>query len=432
MRRQCTVEAPVELGGIGLHTGAQVKMRLLPATVGTGRVFVRTDLAGRPEIPAHVDRVCSTPRGTNLALDGDENAVVHTVEHVLAALRGCGVDNAIIELDGPEPPAMDGSAAPLVRAIDAVGVVEQKVAPRLFRLNEPVHFRDGNAELVYLPSDDDLRVTFNIDFPHPMLGAGTVSEPIGNFRDRIAEARTFCFEHEVEMLRAEGLIRGGSLDNALVFGDDGLLNPEPLRFADEPARHKLLDLIGDLALIPDRIQGHVIALRAGHAANVKFAKALLRARQRESGGLHDVQEVMKHIPQRYPFLMIDRILEMEPAKHLVAVKNVTANEPFFQGHFPGRPVMPGVMILEAMAQASVYLLHRSKPEFKDRLFFFAGIDGVRFRRAVVPGDQLQIEVWIQRMQRLSTTTVRATVSGMLVCEAKLQALCESPERGAPA
>lgn len=430
MRRECTIAAPVEMDGVGLHTGARVKMRLLPAVGSTGRIFVRTDLPGRPEIPAHVDYVVSTPRGTNLALKDDAAAEVHTVEHVLAALCGCGVDNALIELDGPEPPAADGSALPLVQAIDEVGIVAQSEPPSILRLNEPVHFCDGGAELVYLPSADDLHITFNIDFDHPQLGAGTVSEPIGHFRERVAAARTFCFEAEVEALRSEGLIQGGSLDNAVVFSEQGMLNKEPLRFPDEPARHKLLDLIGDLSLIPGRIQGHIIALRAGHRANVKFAKRLLRAHTLEKGGLHDIQKIMDQLPQRYPLLMIDRILELEPGHRLLALKNVTANEPFFQGHFPGQPVMPGVLILEAMAQAACYLLQRSNPEFADMLIYFASIDGARFRRAVVPGDQLRIEAFLHRAQRLSRTFVTVSVMGTVVCEATIQAMAVDPRKGA--
>ncbi len=420
MRRQCTINAPIEFEGVGLHTGRPVKMRLLPAAESTGRVFVRIDVEGRPEIPGRIERVHTTPRGTNLA--SEDGVEVHTVEHVLAALRGCDVDNVIIELDGPEPPALDGSALPVVEAIDRVGIVPQSVSPELFRLNGPVHFREGGAELVYLPSPDEFRVTFNIDFEHPQLGMGTVSEPLGRFRDRVAPARTFCFDHEIEHLRAEGLIQGGSLENAVVFSKEGTLNEEPLRFADEPARHKMLDLIGDLSLVPGRILGHVIAIRAGHAANVSFAKELVRERAVEEGGLYDIQRVMDILPHRYPFLLVDRIVEIEIGKRLVAIKNVTACEPYFEGHFPGQPVMPGVLILEALAQAAAYILYRSREDFAGKMVYLAAIENARFRKTVVPGDQLRLEVFVTRLQRLSRVSARATVQGAVVCETEMQAM----------
>jgi len=420
MTRQQTIAAPVELEGIGLHTGAQVKMRLLPAVESTGRVFVRTDVEGRPEIPGRVDRVDTTPRGTNLA--SEDGVVVHTVEHVLAALSGCEVDNAIIELDGPEPPALDGSARPFVEAIDQAGIVPQKTSPEVFELMMPVHFRDGGAELVYLPSDDRLRITFNIDFKHPQLGMGTVSESLGDFRERVAPARTFCFDHEIEELRAQGLIQGGSLDNAVVLTEAGTLNDSALRFSDEPARHKLLDLIGDLSLVPGRIQGHIVAIRAGHTSNVKFAQELVRNRSVQGGGLHDIQKIMEILPHRYPLLLVDRVLELELGKRMVAIKNVTASEPHFLGHFPGQAVMPGVLILEAIAQASAYLLYRSREDFEGKMIYLAAIENARFRKIVVPGDQLRIEIFMRRMQRLSGVFGRVTVRGAVVCETELQAM----------
>lgn len=418
MRKQRTLAGAVELAGVGLHTGAPVRLRLLPAEDGTGRVFVRVDQPGAQPIPAHLDHVQSTVRGTNLGVE--EGIEVHTVEHVMAALAAARIDNVRIELDGSEPPVADGSSKPFFDLIETVGVVEGTERVTEFALNEPVHFRMGDSELVYLPSDES-RFTVNVNFDHPHIGVSSMTATMDEFGSDVAAARTFCLESEVGHLRSMGLIQGGSLENAVVYGAEGPLNAEPLRFHNEPARHKLLDLIGDLSLLPGELRGHFLGIRSGHGSNVGFAKRLAAAHVEESGGVIDVQELMRLLPHRFPFLMIDRVIEHEPGR-LRALKNVTANEPHFQGHFPGNPVMPGVLILEGMAQAGSFLLYLTRQEFQDKVLVLATVKSARFRKAVVPGDQVVYEVELLRSLRLSRIRGVARVRGQVVCEADLQAM----------
>ena len=399
-QKQRTVKTEISLTGVGLHTGNTCTMTFKPAPPNTGIRFVRTDLDGNPWVIADIDHVADISRGTTLRRG---EAIVHTVEHVLAAFAGLQIDNMIVELDSNEPPVGDGSAKPYVDRLLEAEIENQEVDKFFLEIDTPMFYSEPEhgVDLVVAPSDD-LRITFMIDYQNPSLGTQytTLVDLNKEFVDEFAPARTFCFLSEIEMLKAQGLIKGGGLDNAIVFydsdkgqvevdrirkafdlkeeafvGQTGIINDIPLRFPNEPVRHKTLDLLGDLFLIGAPIKGHVLAARSGHRANVALAKkmrALYKKKKiasRYSKGdraLFDIQGVLKVLPHRYPMLLVDRIIDLEPGKRVVGMKNVTFNEPFFQGHFPDHPIMPGVLILEGMGQAGGVLLLSvvDKPETK--------------------------------------------------------------------
>ena len=420
--RECCVQ------GIGLHTGARTSMRFKPAAADTGIVFRRVDRDPPVDIPARIEFApenAPVPRNTTLERDGVR---IHTVEHVLAAVTGLGIDNVVIEIDGDEPcEPSDGSCMPFVEVLRAAGLCRHETARQALELREAVSLRDGMAELTAVPYSG-LRLSFTLRYDNPVIATQYASFDIDpeTFTRDIAPARTFALMTEVVELKAAGFIRGGTLDNAVVVDGDRILNDVPLRFPDEFVRHKILDLLGDLTLLGRPLRGHVIAVRSGHRANARFVRQLLatsQARPRagvDRKGVFEIQDVLEIMPHRYPILLVDRILELEDRKRVVGIKNVTYNEPFFQGHFPGHPVMPAVLIIEAMAQCVGVLLLNSVENPKRKLMYFAGIDKARFRRPVRPGDQLRFELQLLRFGgAVCKMEGKAFVDGELVAEAEL-------------
>jgi UDP-3-O-[3-hydroxymyristoyl] N-acetylglucosamine deacetylase / 3-hydroxyacyl-[acyl-carrier-protein] dehydratase len=426
---QCTIAAPCEVTGVGLHTGHRTLMRFKPAPEGTGLVFRRTDLEPPVDVPARIEfapRDVAVPRNTTLERHG---ARIHTVEHVLAALSGLGIDNAYIEIDGDEPgEPHDGSCAPYVEVLRRAGVVQQAALRRPLEVRETVSLQQDGVEVTAVPYDG-FRVSFTIHYDNPLIATQKASFDIDpeTFAREIAPARTFALMSEVVELRERGFIRGGTLDNAVVVDGDHIVNDVPLRFPDEFVRHKILDLLGDLALLGRPLRGHVIAVRSGHRTNADFVRRMLATHQGppprpkgEAKGLMDVRAILEIMPHRYPIMLVDRILELEDGKRVVGIKNVTYNEPFFQGHFPGLPVMPAVLIIEAMAQCGGVLLMNSVDDPKRHLMYFAGIDKARFRKPVHPGDQLRLELQLVRFGgTVCKMEGKAFVDGDLVAEATL-------------
>lgn len=414
MALQKTIKGTISYKGIALHLGEEVTLTLEPASVGEGIVFIREDIADSPRINGRVDKVVGNMRGTSL---GEGEVRVRTVEHILAALAGLEIDNVLVKIDGEEIPATDGSALPFVDLIQKAGVVEQELTRQFFKVDEPLWIEEEDKRLIVLPYPG-LKITYTVDFPDSSIKSQfaefTVDEKV--FIKEIAPSRTFGFMEEVEKLRKKGLIKGGSLENAVVIDETGILNKEGLRFSNEPVRHKILDLIGDLYLLGKPIQAHIIAVKSGHLFNVKLIKKLeeLRNKKRTVLNINDIERILPH---RYPFLLVDRILE-QGEREIVGLKNITVNEPYFVGHFPGHPVVPAALIIEAMAQvAGVYLLSESRN--RGKLAYFAGIDKARFRKPVVPGDQLITRVKVLNL-RSSTGKVQATssVDGKIVAEAE--------------
>ncbi len=418
---QSTIRKPVEAEGTALHSGARTRMRLLPGEVGQGIVFRRSDLAGAPEIPAAVDQVVSVERGTTLAADGAE---VRTVEHVLGAVAASGVDDLVIELDGEEPPALDGSAAPFLELLRKAGSCEQGVPARVWMLRDPLTLTEGDARYAALP-DDRYVISAAIEFEHPLIRRQFASCPVTPeiFASEIAPARTFGFLKDAEALHRLGLARGASAENTVILTDDGVLDGAPLRSPDEFVRHKILDLVGDLALLGRRIHAHIVAERPGHRGNIALARALAEdIRRVENGRILDTQQILETLPHRYPFLLVDRIVEFEPGKRIVGIKNVTINEPFFQGHFPGHPIMPGVLIIEAMAQVGGMLLMDTVRDPENKVVYFMSLDNVKFRRPVTPGDQIRFELeMVQFRGRTCRMKGVGQVDGQIVAEAEMMA-----------
>ncbi len=427
---QRTVGGRASVMGVGLHTGLESTLTFEPAPEDSGVVFVREDLPGSPVIPADITHVVDTARGTNLGIDGVR---VMTVEHVLASVAGLGIDNLVVKLNGVEAPVVDGSALPFVNALRSAGIVEQGREKRPLEIKETVSFERDGVTIVLLPYDG-FKVSFLIDYRHKILGTQYASFEISDavFAKEIAPARTFTFLYEVEMLQKAGLIKGGSLENAVVIGDDGILNKDPLRFGNEFVRHKIVDLIGDLFLLGVPLNAHVIAAKSGHAANVEIVRLLRKKLESNDGSIGALktpsvpktpiyaEDILKIMPHRYPFLLVDRILEIEGKKRIVGIKNVTINEPYFQGHFPGLPVMPGVLIIEAMAQVGGLLLLGSVDNPEGKIMYFTGIDRARFRKPVRPGDQIRFEVEMLRFGGMTAKmAAKGYVEGKLIAEAEL-------------
>ena len=426
---QRTVGTEVSIEGIGLHSGAPARMTFQPAEPNTGLVFVVPGPGGDVRIPALVEYAVAAAdlvRATTLVHQG---ITVHTVEHVLAALYGMGVTNCLIRLEGGEPPVTGcASSLPYVEMLDRAGVRDQGLPNTYHKITRPLSLKLGEAEVTATPADD-FRVSFEIAYDEPLIGRQEALFEVrpSVFRREIAPARTFALMRDVEGLRRQGLALGGSLENALVFNDGRLEGGQSLRFADECVRHKILDLLGDLALLGMPLQGHVHAKLSGHAANVEFTRLLARS-ERKMPRIYpprephhwDIASIMEIMPHRYPFLLVDRITELEPGKRVVGLKNVTINEPFFQGHFPGHPIMPGVLIIEAMAQVGGVLLLSSVEDPRGKLVYFSGIDGARFRQSVLPGDQLRFELELLKL-RGSLCKMKGTgwVGDTLVAEAEL-------------
>ncbi|HET6231175.1 MAG TPA: bifunctional UDP-3-O-[3-hydroxymyristoyl] N-acetylglucosamine deacetylase/3-hydroxyacyl-ACP dehydratase [Longimicrobiaceae bacterium] len=420
--RQNTIARPGEMEGVGLHTGCDSRLRLLPGAVNTGIVFRRMDMDGQPEVPAHVSHVVSTDRGTTIGLG---EAKVHTVEHLLSAVVAHGVDNLVVELHGAEPPAADGSAAPFFNLIAQCGVQEQDAPAKVISVTESFALAKGVAEYVVAPADS-YRISTTIDFDHPLIGRqfGSFRITQDAFQGEVAAARTFCRDSEVEEMRARGLVQGGTVSNAVVLTDAGVMEGTELRFPDEFVRHKTLDIVGDLALTGARIHGHVVAERPGHQGNVALAKELLARAEKKalSRPILNIEQIMQYLPHRYPFLLVDRVVEYEERKRIVGLKNVTINEPFFVGHFPGRPVMPGVLIIEAMAQVGGLLMLDTLENVEDKIVYFMSLDNVKWRRPVVPGDQIRFELEVLQIRGMTCRMKGVgTVDGAVVAEAEMMA-----------
>jgi UDP-3-O-[3-hydroxymyristoyl] N-acetylglucosamine deacetylase/3-hydroxyacyl-[acyl-carrier-protein] dehydratase len=420
--RQRTIAAQIEAAGVGLHTGSPVTLRILPGEVQSGIRFRRTDVDGKPEIPALVANVVDTDRGTTLGVDGVR---VHTVEHLLSALAGNQIDNVVVEMDGPELPAGDGSAKLFTDLLAQVGVVEQDAPAKILELSSAVTVNDGDSRYVASPSSS-YEVSATVRFDHPMIGRQFASAEIdgATFEREIASARTFGFLSEVEALRARGLAQGGSLENAIVLTESGLHEGVTLRFPDEFARHKVLDVVGDLALLGGRLHAHIVAQRPSHRGNVALAKEILAHIEKRALArpILNVQQIFQYLPHRYPFLLVDRVVEYEERKRIIGLKNVTINEPFFQGHFPGHPIMPGVLIIEAMAQVGGLLLMDAIENPEDKIVYFMGVDNVKWRRPVIPGDQIRFEVEVVQIRgRTAKMKGVGTVDGHVVAEADMLA-----------
>lgn len=435
---QRTIARAAGFEGVGLHTGEIGTVTFRPAAVNTGVRFVRTDLPGRPEVRVRPENAHFDPYAGRRTILQEDGVQIHTMEHVLAAVAGLGIDNLLIEtstMEIPEP--ADGSSAPIARVIRDAGFTTQDRPKRHIKIAKATHWSAGGVEISAEPYAG-FRITFTIQYDHALVGTQTVSFDINEdtFMNEIAAARTFVLERDLEVLRKNGWIKGGRLESAVVVGDDALRNPEPLRWPDEFARHKVLDLLGDLFLLGGPMLGHVKAFRAGHQSHVAFVKHL-RATQplpgRRAGAPAeewDITAIMDIMPHRYPFLLVDRITRLEEGQLIEGMKNVTINEPFFAGHFPGQPIMPAVLIVEAMAQVGGLLLLHSVDDPTDKLMYFMGIDNAKFRRPVTPGDQLRFVLTLVKLKR-GTAKMRgeAYVENQLVAEAEL--LATVVERRAP-
>lgn len=456
MAKQRTIKREVSLEGVGLHTGNQVKLSFKPAPIDNGYTFVRTDIEGNPVIEADANFVVNTQRGTNLEKNG---VSIQTSEHVLAACVGLEIDNVIIEINASEPPIMDGSSKFFVEALEKAGIEEQDAQREEYVVEEVIRYVDeeSGSEILVMPAEE-YQVTAMVDFGTKVLGTQNASlNKLSEFKEEIANARTFSFLHELEMLLERGLIKGGDLNNAIVYVDkelspetmaklreafrkdsisvkpNGILDNLTLHYPNEAARHKLLDVVGDLALIGTRIKGKVIANKPGHQVNTEFAKKLSRIIKAEKRNnipkfdldqppLMDVNQIMDILPHRPPFILVDKIIELTDTS-VVGVKNVTMNEPFFVGHFPGKPVMPGVLQVEAMAQTGGILALKSVPDPENYLTFFMKIDNVKFKQQVVPGDTLifKLDLLAPIRRGICQMQAYAYANGKLVSEAILMA-----------
>ncbi|MGB1038427.1 MAG: bifunctional UDP-3-O-[3-hydroxymyristoyl] N-acetylglucosamine deacetylase/3-hydroxyacyl-ACP dehydratase [Bacteroidia bacterium] len=457
---QTTIKNAVSVSGVGLHTGNEVTLTFEPAPENHGYVFQRVDLEGEPKVKADCDLVVDTSRGTTIE---DNGARVNTVEHVLAALAGLEIDNCLIKLNAPETPIMDGSSKPFIDVLLQSGIETQKKEREYFEISERINYSDGEGvEMMALPADD-YRLTAMVDYNSPVLGSQHASiVNISEFKDEISSCRTFCFLHELEMLVEHDLIKGGDLNNAIVVVDrviedsemdslaklfnkekievkkEGILNNVELRFQNEPARHKLLDIVGDLALAGVPLKAQILAARPGHAANVEFAKKIKKAHLAAKKAkkeyqnvptydanqvpLYNYQEISKILPHRHPFLLVDKIVKLTESE-VVAVKNITGDQYFFQGHFPGEPLMPGVLQIEAMAQAGGVLVLADKENPEKWSTYFVKIENAKFKDKVVPGDTLVIRMALTGPVRRGLCMMKgeAYVGNKLVSEANMMA-----------
>jgi len=457
LEKQRTIKQSVTLSGVGLHTGNKSNMTFKPAPENYGIKFKRIDLENSPEIPADIDHVIDISRGTTIAKNGVE---VMTVEHVLASIVGCEIDNIIVELDTNETPIMDGSAKDYVATLLNAGIVEQDEKRDYLVIEDTVHYHndEDNTDIVALPLKDEFRISLMIDYHNPALGVQHTGlfNLHEEFAEEFAPARTFCFLEEIELLKSQDLIKGGDIDNAIVIvdrdftkdefdkfkkrigiedsvilGSSGILNEKKLRFKNEPARHKVIDLMGDIALIGAPLKGQILAARPGHKSNVEFTKMLRKLylqkkiekkfqAMKTGNVVFDIEAILNIMPHRYPFLLVDRIIDMDISKKIIGIKNVTYNEPFFQGHFPTQKIMPGVLIVEAMVQCGCILLLNTIENPEDKLAYFASIEKAKFRKPITPGDQLVFEMELVSIKRnickLAGKAYKNQIGGDVACE----------------
>jgi UDP-3-O-[3-hydroxymyristoyl] N-acetylglucosamine deacetylase / 3-hydroxyacyl-[acyl-carrier-protein] dehydratase len=416
---QHTIAGPVEFEGAGLHTGEPVRLTVRPAAAGTGIRFRRTDLDGSPDVLVSLENVRDTDLGTTV---GEGSAEVRTVEHLLSALSACALDNVQIDITGPEVPILDGSFRPFVDAFREAGVVDQGVAARVWAVGQPVVLDGPNGGHYVCAPADELRVSATIEFDHPMVRRQFASFRIdGTFPEEIAPARTFGFLRDRDVLQARGLALGAHYDNTVVLDEAGVASGE-LRFPDEFVRHKIGDIVGDLAVLGGRVRGHIVADRPSHAGNLELAAAIRASARRGGEGVVDITKILQYLPHRFPMLLVDRIVDYELGKRIVGIKNVTINEPFFQGHYPGHPIMPGVLIIEAMAQVGGLLLMDAIDNPEDKVVYFMTMDKVKWRRPVTPGDQLVFELEMLQLRRhVCRMKGVGYVDGQVVAEAELMA-----------
>lgn len=438
MEKQRTIEKELSLKGIGLHTANKVNITFKPADIDTGINFIRTDLPSRPVIKASVEYLLAPSRSVRRSSVGVGTIEIHTIEHLMAALAGLGIDNIYIEIDNDEVPGLDGSSLNFLEILIQAGIKEQEKDRAYYSIKEPIFAEEDGASIVVVPSSE-FKISYTLNYNHPLLKTEFLEINLNAdvFKRELAPARTFCLEDEAAELQQQGLGRGANYENTLVVSKDRVIKNK-LRYEDEFIRHKILDLLGDLYLLGQPIKGHIIALKSGHSLNLKLLRKISQQRQRYSlGGVGinyhpkegeelDTQGIMKILPHRQPFLFIDKITSLEKGKRAIGVKNLTMDDYFFKGHFPGRPVMPGVLIIEAMAQVGGVMM-LSPEENRGKLAYFLAADNIKFRKTVVPGDQLILNVEAGKIKsKTGQVHAKALVGGKVVAEADLMfALAES-------
>jgi UDP-3-O-[3-hydroxymyristoyl] N-acetylglucosamine deacetylase/3-hydroxyacyl-[acyl-carrier-protein] dehydratase len=437
MENQRTIARDVSLSGVGLHTAGKVNLKFKPADVDSGINFIRTDISSRPVIRASVDSLLSQGKGRRTSI-GKEDISITTVEHFMSALSGLKIDNLYIEIDNKEMPGLDGSSLNFMELLEQAGIREQEKPRQYYNIRDTIFVEDDGASIVALPSSE-FKISYTLSYTHELLKAQflEINLDTADFKKELAAARTFCLEQEAADLQKQGLGLGANYENTLVVGKNGVIKNK-LRYEDEFIRHKILDLVGDMYLMGQPLKGHIIALKSGHALNVKLLRKIYQQKERSSvaaigidyhpqeGEELDVTAIMKILPHREPFLFVDRIVYLEKGKRAVGIKNVTINDYFFKGHFPGKPVMPGVLIVEAIAQVGGVMM-LAPEENRGKLAYFLAADNLKFRRTVVPGDQLVLDVEAGRIKtKTGQVHGKALVDGKVVAEADLMfALVES-------